>query len=114
MRECFALLLRCSRRKRASALLPSSAGRDPVAEASHYGAGVVVAVFWVAFGVLASNVVPNVFVLLNGGGEAAKAASPVAQLSSGAYSTSTEGLITAAVSQLVPAVLLALHGRRLF
>ena len=72
--------------------------------------------FWVAFGVLASNVVPNMFVLLNGGGEAsaAKAASPVAQLSSGAYSTSTEGLITAAVSQLVPAVLLALHGRRLF
>lgn len=73
------------------------------------------AVFWIAFGVLASNVVPNVFVLLNGGGgvSAAKAASPVAQLSSGAYSTSTEGLITAAVSQLVPAVLLALHGRRL-
>lgn len=72
---------------------------DPVAEAIHSGAGTVALVYWVVFGLLASYVCPNFLALFQGA-------------SAGKLHASTEGLITAGSSALIPAVLLALYGRK--
>ena len=89
------------------------AGSDPISEASHWGAGVVALVYWISFGLLASYIVPNFVVLFAPVGAVQPHALPSAKAPVGALSVAVEGLLTGAVSALIPAVALFLYGRRI-
>ena len=86
---------------------------NPVDDASHFGAGAVAFVYWVSFGLLASYVVPNFLLLVTSNDNTLPQVTPGAKAPHGALSVSTEGVLTAAISVVVPSVALALYGRKI-